>query len=206
MSVFALTGMWFSGKTEVAKYLEKKGAIVFYADRVVHRFYRNKNSEVYRKVVTHFPQVLGKRKEIVRKKLADIVFFNRESLRRLEEIVHPYVIKELRRWIEANRGKKRICIAEVPLLFEKKLQGMFDAVIFIYVPKRILEERIKRKLGISVSRIRKRLSLFLPSRKKLKESNFIIVNNKSLHSLRRKVNRLWEVLRGYKGDDIRLVI
>lgn len=192
MPVFGLTGEWGSGKSTVLKILKRKGAYILSLDEVVHLAYKDKNSLIYKKVRREFPQVV-KGGKISLNRLREIVFEDKRKLRRLEKIVHSWVIKKLKRWVEKSK-KKKIYVAEVPLLFEKKLDNIFDAVIFVYVPRRILIKRLKRTTGFSISLIKKRLSLFMPLRKKKRLSDFILRNDSTLDCLRKKTEKLWSFL------------
>ena len=192
MPVFGLTGDWGSGKTTILKILKRKGAEILSLDDLVHSAYKDKNSPIFKKVKREFPQVV-KGERISSKRLGKIVFEDKKKLERLEKIVHPWVIKELKRWIKKSKREK-IYIAEVPLLFEKKLDNIFDAIIFVYTPRKILMERLKRKTNFPSFLIRKRLSLFLPPQKKKRLSDFILRNDSNLDCLRKKVEKLWRIL------------
>ena len=192
MPVFGLTGDWGSGKTTILKILKRKGAEILSLDDLVHSAYKDKNSPIFKEVKREFPQVV-KGERISSKRLGKIVFEDKKKLERLEKIVHPWVIKELKRWVRKSK-KEKIYIAEVPLLFEKKLDNIFDAIIFVYTPRKILMERLKRKTNFSSSLIRKRLSLFLPPQKKKRLSDFVLRNDSNLDCLREKAERLWSIL------------
>ena len=79
MSVFGVTGNLSSGKSTVLKLLKRKGAIVFDVDKAIHAYYQDKNSRVYKQIVSLFSDVTSNRK-IARKKLAKIVFLNQLQL------------------------------------------------------------------------------------------------------------------------------
>jgi dephospho-CoA kinase len=195
MPVFGLTGEPSSGKTTVLKLLKQKGAKVFSADSAVHRYYKNKKSPLFKKIITIFPQAF-KRGAVDRKALAKIVFRKRAKLKELEEIIHPAVIAELNNW--ASRNKKNICIAEVPLLFENNLEKNFAAVILVYVKRAILIGRIEKKSGLSRSQANERLSLYLPIKNKIKKANFIINNNYNKKHLQEEVSTLWTKIKVLK--------
>lgn len=194
MAVFGLTGNLASGKTEVLKLLAKKGAIIFNADACVHEYYKDKNGSVYELVVKKFPRSIEKG-NICRKKLGRIVFFDKNKLAALEKIVHPKVIKDLLIWIKKEKIKKGVYIAEIALLFEKKLQKYFDATILVKVKRDILIKRIIKKYKFSKSETRTRLSLYKPVREKIKGSDYIIENNKGFSSLKKEVDLLWKKIK-----------
>jgi dephospho-CoA kinase len=194
MPVFALTGSLGSGKTKVLRILEKKGAVVLNVDKAVHAYYKDRNSSIYRKIVKYFPSVLTKARNISRSRLRRIAFGGEENLRRLESIVHPQIIKDLKAWIRRSKRRRGIYIAEVPLLFEKNLDKLFDKVILVCISKKVFIERAKKRFDLSRKEALKILSLYLPLREKIRRSDYIIWNNTSLRNLARKVDRLWKRL------------
>lgn len=190
MSTIGLTGRIGSGKTTVIGILAKKGARIFDADYKIHQFYKDHTHPVYKKVIQEFPESKIKT-EISRKKLAEIVFKDKHQLRKLEEIVHPELIKLLKEWLEQAKGKD-IYVAEIPLLFEKKLEKMFDKNILVKVEDNILIGRLKEKYNFSDQEIKQRLSLYLPVQEKAKKADFILENNLDLKNLEKEVNLLWQ--------------
>ena len=202
MPVFGITGNLASGKSEVAKLLKNKGAVVFDADALVHQYYQDKKSLVYKKVAASFPEAAEKG-QISRKKLGNIVFSCESKLRKLERIVHPPVIRELKKWTQIQKKKREIAIAEVPLLFEKRLEKHFDRVILVCTKRQTLEGRIQKKYGLSPDQIKKRLSLYLPVREKIKKSEFFVNNNKNMVALKKEVNSLWKELLAFRANKYR---
>jgi dephospho-CoA kinase len=189
MPKIGLTGVVGSGKTTVLKLFAKLGAKVFDSDKKIHQFYQDLNHPVYKKVKQVFPEVELDNK-MSRKNLAELVFNDQEKLKKLEEIVHPEIIRFLKQWLEI-KSKTEVCIAEVPLLFEKDLQGLFDKTILIKVKEDILAKRLKEKHNFSDEEIKKRLSLYLPGKEKEKRADFILTNNLSLGDLEKEVSVLW---------------
>ncbi len=195
MSVVAITGNICSGKTTVLHLLRAKGAKVINIDRAVHRHYRERNSEIYRRIKYNFPEVFDRHGRIIRRRLAQIVFGSKSKLRVLEKIVHPVVIEELREWVEKHKKKKGIFVAEVPLLFEKKLDRLFDAVVLVYASRRVLVRRIEKRFGLSRAEAQQRLKLFISDKKKKERVDFVLDNSGTLTELKREVVDLWERLK-----------
>jgi dephospho-CoA kinase len=190
MAKIGLTGRIGSGKTTVMKMLVKMGAKAFDADRQVHQFYRDSSHPVYKKVKKIIPEAEQGR-EISREKLKKIVFKKNHKLRQLERVVHPAVIKALKEWLSAKK-KEDVCVAELPLLFELKLENLFDKTVLLKVKEEILAKRLEKKYGFSDSEIRQRLSLYLPVEEKEKKSSFVLNNNLSLKNLEKEVSALWQ--------------
>ena len=163
--------------------------------KIIHRYYRDKSSFVYKKIKKFFPACLDKKGNIIRNKLRDIAFLNNTNLKKIERIVHPAVIKDLKNWAKDKKTKRGIYVAEIPLLFEKKLDKIFNKVILVCASESILLKRIKERFDIPRQAARKRLSLYLPVNEKKKLSDFIIHNNSSEHGLKRKVEVVWQKLK-----------
>ncbi len=197
MSVVAVTGNLSSGKSSIISFLRKKGAVVFNADKRIHQYYKNKKSPVYKSVARVFSECVVNG-AISRKKLREVVFSDEKKLKRLEQIVHPVIIRELRQWVKKAKKKKGIFVAEVPLLFEKNLAGLFDKVILAHTKRDVLIKRIRKVHKLSGYWAVKRLSLYRPVNYKRKRSDFIVSNNGNLKGLEKKINGIWKKLQGGK--------
>jgi len=195
MPVIAVTGNLCSGKSTVIRFLKGKVTKTLSADKLVHACYRDKKGNVYRRVRKHFPGVFDSRDNISKKKLARIVFANRNLLKKLENIVHPKIIKDLKEWANSKRYQKGIYLAEVPFLFEKKLDKLFDAVIFVDASKSEIIERAVHRLGISKKEAKARVVNFMPLIAKRKKADFIIHNDSNIYELKRKAGAVWEKLK-----------
>ncbi|MDD4955039.1 MAG: dephospho-CoA kinase [Candidatus Omnitrophica bacterium] len=201
MPVLGLTGNLNCGKSTVLELLKRKGAYVFDADKLIHKYYEDKKSGIYKKISVIFPEAVN-RKGIDRKKLGKIVFSNIKELKRLEAIVHPAAVRDLKAWVNSAKAKRGIYVAEVPLLFENNLEKIFDGVILIHVKKDVLLKRIKSNLKLSKSSALRRLSAFGPFNEKNRKADFIINNSFGMETLKREIDILWEKFnRDFKGEN-----
>jgi len=191
MSIFGLTGQLACGKSTILKLLKRKGVRCFDVDKVIHQYYCDKQSLAHKRIKALFPQanISGK---ICRKKLSGIVFSDKQNLKRIEKAVHPLIIKDLLKWIKEVKTKKGVYIAEVPLLFEKKLEKYFDGVILVRVKKDIILQRINKKYKFSKQVALDRLSLYLPIKEKIKRADYMVDNNKDFRELKKGVDLLWK--------------
>src|SRR4030042_618207 len=154
MSVIAVTGELAAGKSTLLEYLARQGAAVFDVDQRIHQYYRDPRCRIYKKIARCFPGVV-RGVSLSRKKLAVVVFSDPRKLAALERIIHPVIIRELRAWVKTCRGRKGIFVAEVPLLFEKRLERLFDLVIVVTVRRSVLIGRIVKKYRSEERRVGK---------------------------------------------------
>ena len=81
--------------------------------------------------------VLGADGRPDRANIAQAVFADRERLAWLEQLLHPLVSREYLEWREqlaALDEPPRVCVTEVPLLFEVGAEERFDRVVVITAP------------------------------------------------------------------------
>lgn len=183
-----LTGSIGSGKTTVLEFLKQKGAEVFNSDREVKLIYSHPGPKLLGKLAEIFPQA-KKGEKITASVLAKKVFDDLNKLKQLEEIIHPIVIAKLNSWL-ASAAKNKVYVAEVPLLFEKNLENLFDKTILIKADEKKINKRLLKRLN--ESEIKKRLALFLPEEKKAKKADFIVINDENLSNLKKEVDLLWQ--------------
>ena len=82
MIIIGLTGGIGTGKSTASRLLSNLGAVVLDADSLGHDTYK-KGTELFRALVKTFGQeIVGKKGEIDRTKLADIVFANKNTYRK----------------------------------------------------------------------------------------------------------------------------
>ena len=78
--------------------------------------------------------------KIVREKLREKAFKNRELLQELNKIIHPQVMEYFKRKKEEN-SKDEILIFDIPLLYETKMEYLCDKIIVVGVD---VQKQIRR--------------------------------------------------------------
>ena len=192
--ILGITGSFGSGKTTVAKMFASHGARLIDADKIAHNVIKPGNI-AYKRIITDFGKnILNKNKEINRGKLARIVFNNRKLLNRLNNIVHPQVIRIIRKQIETSKSK--LIILDVPLLIEAGLKTIVDKIIVVKITGKEQIERAKFKTSLSRVDILKRIRSQVSQNVKLRFGNFIIDNSGTIKETRKQVmqirRQLWK--------------
>ena len=186
--VIGVTGDMGSGKTTVALAFKKLGAEVINADKLAHQAIGVKGT-AYKKIIGVFGKgILGKDKKIDRRKLSGIVFEDKKLLLKLNRMIHPEVIKQIKKRIAGS--KKEMIILDVPLLIESGLHKITDKVIVVKTDIRHRVSRVKNKLSLSESEISKRQGFQLPLREKMRLADFIINNNGTIGKTEQQVEKI----------------
>ena len=123
--------------------------------------------------------VVGPDGRLDRGAIASVVFNDRDSLQWLEALLHPLVSAEYLQWREQLGqlpNAPRVCVTEVPLLYESGSERYFDKVVVITAP---LELRSAR----AGSTIYEREWRLLPEGEKVERADFSYVNTASLTEL-----------------------
>ena len=139
----AITGGIGAGKSEALKAFARHGAATVSSDEIVHHLLLR--DDVKSAIVQRMGNgVLAPSGEIDRGALGTVVFNDREALTWLEELLHPLVSAEYLQWREALAGlpdAPKVCVTEVPLLYETGGDARFDKVVVITAPTKLRRMR-----------------------------------------------------------------
>ena len=190
--VLGLTGSFGSGKTTVARIFKSFGAKVIDADRLAHR-YLSAGTDTYKKIIRVFGSgILKKDRAIDRAKLAAAVFNHQGLLRKLNRIIHPEVIRDIRRKI--RKTKAGLIVLDVPLLIEAGLIGLADKIIVVKISREKQIRRLVEKTHLSKKNILKRIKSQIPLAKKIRLADFVIDNSATIRETRKQVKEIRRLL------------
>src|SRR3989344_3759015 len=189
--IIGITGPIGSGKTTVAKLFSRHWYNRIDADEIGHQIIK-KNPIVYKKILQDFGnKILDKNKNIDRKKLGSIVFNDVTKLKKLDSIMHPMIINEIKNKIKKIKmvcGNKTKIIIDAPLLLETEAKNLVDKIIVVKTDKKMILQRLNKKF--STEKIEKILNAQMPLNKKMKYADFIIDNNKDFKYLEKQVKNI----------------
>ena len=188
-----LTGGIASGKSTVSRYLRALGAVVIDAD-VLAREAIAPGTRGFNAVSEHFPNAI-KDGQIDRRALAKTIFADPEKRRILENIVHPYVFREMD--VRAGEAEKKgeIVILDIPLLFETCGDGFSDVVWVVHVDRTTQLDRLCRRDGLTFAEANQRIEAQMPLDSKAERADEVIDNSGSLAWTKYQIRRLWRKFR-----------
>ena len=193
MKIIGLTGGIGSGKTSVAAKLRALGARVFDADEAAKNAVLP-GTEGFFKVVESFgPQIVDADGKLNRMALAEIVFNDKESLKRLEEIIHSYVWQETDKFLNACReAGERAVILDIPLLIECGWHQKVDEVWLVVLPVEKQIMRTMKRSGMTAEAVQARIAVQMPLDEKKKYATLVIDNSGAWEETEKQVITAWE--------------
>jgi dephospho-CoA kinase len=163
----AITGGIAAGKSEALQAFARHGAATASSDAVVHDLL-DEDEEVRAAIRDRWGIDASDRKRI-----ALIVFDDRDELLWLEQLLHARVRDVVDRWVA--QVQEPIAVVEIPLLYETGGESRFDHVVVITASP---ETRASRR---PVGDMRE--SRLLPDDEKLARADFAYVNDGTLDDL-----------------------
>lgn len=155
MKRVAITGGIGSGKSTVCKALAAiSGAPLYDSDQRAKEIMAT-HPAVRSDLVELFGNEVFEQGVLNRELIASRVFGNKESLRRLNAIVHPRVVEDFELWAESQQSD--YVILESALLFTSPLVGHYDLAVVVDAPLEMRIERCVRRDGVSRQQILSRM-------------------------------------------------
>jgi dephospho-CoA kinase len=187
LKIVGLTGGIGSGKSTVARMFAQLGVPVYFAD-----------DEAKKLMVTSEPLIAGIKKRFGEKAydesglntryLAKVVFNDQESLKALNQMVHPAVEKHFKDWV--GKQDTAYVIQENPLLFEKNKQDQYDRIVVVAAPTEMRINRVRARDGATRSEVEARIQNQMDQNYKVKYADYVIENDGDLSSCRQAVHAI----------------
>lgn len=190
-----LTGNVAAGKSTVLKLFAGWGAAVIDSDALAREAVRpgRRTLEV---IFDRFGKDLRQPDGTLdRAALRRRVMADDEQRAVLNAIVHPEVARRTAELAdEAERRGEKVCIADIPLLFEVLDPADFDVIVLVDAPEAVRRERLARERGLSAEETDDLIGAQMPSRLKRGKSHIVIDNEGTMEALEGKAREAWNTL------------
>lgn len=196
MKILGITGSSGSGKSSVCKIIQKSAkAKVIDADKIAKEL-QDERTEYYYKIIETFGQdILDNDRNIIRKKLAEIIFKDENQKLKLDKLTFKYVVDEIKRQIEIYKQENLdYIVVDAPTLIEANMNNMFDYIIAVIATKENKLARICERDNISIEFAETRLSAQKEDSFYKEYANFVILNDDE--NLNKKVKDLLQKMEG----------
>lgn len=192
--IVGLTGGIASGKSTVSAYFAQKGLPVFDADEISRQITQKGGpgaqaiAQGFGRDFFDFDGVLN------RKKLAEYVFEDPARTAKLNELLHPVILKEL--FCRMHKISAPVKIIDAPLLIESGLDKVCDKVIAVVCETELRIRRAQARDGLSREEILARISRQTNDSVRRQKADFIIDNSGTLAQTLRQADAIIQKLGG----------
>ena len=195
MLVVGLTGGIGSGKSTFAALLAERGAQVIDAD-LLGRDALKPGAPTWHSVVATFGDELlvEHTLDIDRKKLASIVFNDKEKLAALNAIVHPVILKAIADRLESLQATDEIVILDAALIVEMGLADTVDVIVVVTSDVDARRRRLAELRGMEHDDIMARISAQASEEELVAKADLVVRNNGDLFDLAKEADRVWAEL------------
>lgn len=192
MFIVGLTGGLSTGKSTVSEMFREYGIPVIDAD-VIARKVVEPGKTAWKKIKKEFgDDVFYKSGELNREALGEIIFNSVDKRRKLNEITHPEIYKEML-WSSVKcffQGHQFI-ILDLPLLFETgSMMDYLYKIIVVTCEEDLQLQRLMERSKMSEAQAKTRISIQMPLESKCDKANFVIENSGNLEDTRTQVARI----------------
>lgn len=174
MKRVGITGGMGCGKSTVVAEFRKLGVACFVADSVAAAYYRE---PAFLAEVRHLfgDGVIAADGSADKRKIAAVVFSDKEKLAALNALVHPRVMHDFSHFCQQHAEEDYV-LFESAILYDYGLDQMMDKVICVYLD---LEERLRRlhdrdRVGEEV--LMARIANQMPAEEMMQRADYVILN------------------------------
>ena len=161
--VIVITGSIATGKSLVSSYLKDKGYKLLDADEIAHSLMQVGQVN-YNNIVEYFGKdILDDKKNINNKKLANIVFNDKDKLDILNNLTHDNIFNKIMNDISISTDK--IIFVDIPLYIENIANNNLpvDEIWLVYTDEKTQLQRLMKRNDLSqeeaTSRIKSQMSI-----------------------------------------------
>lgn len=191
-----LTGGIASGKSTVARLLRTLGCFVVDADDVVRELYVP-GAAGYRAIVESYGEdILQPDGQIDRARLSSRALGDSASASALNHLIHPLVMHRIEEIVFSEHARidgDMIAVVEATLLLEARGRASFDRIIVVDLSPRLQVRRGEGR-GMQGGEVERRMARQMPRDERLRNADYVIVNDGSLEDLSARTRDVFERL------------
>jgi dephospho-CoA kinase len=173
--VIGLTGGIASGKSTVGLILQEKGFPLINADHLVKEIYALPETLDF--ISKEIPDAI-KEGSIQFPTLRQKVFLNPDIKLKVENFIYAR-LENVFKAAGHRLNDPKLIVYDVPLLFEKKMETLFDLTVLVYAPRSLQRARLMKRDGLSEEMANNILNQQMDIEEKKLKAEFIIDNSQS---------------------------
>ena len=195
--IIGLTGPTGAGKSLVSAMLsEWQGVVIIDCDQLSRRVAQKGNTCLVDLAVEFSPSIIDATGNLNRKKLGDIVFNNKDKLKKLNEIIFPYIYEEAKEDIKRAKAENaRLIVLDAPTLFDSGANNLCDKIVVVLADPYTRLNRVLSRDGVGADKIAQRMSSQADDKFFREHADYVIENDEDTVELRLAVLELLNALR-----------
>ena len=199
MLVLGVTGQSGAGKGEFCNIMREKGIACLDTDKTAREVV-GPEKECLSMLVRHFgPGILCGDGTMNRKKVASIVFSDKNELEFLTKTTHKYIIEEMKKWLfERELSGDKIVIIDAPQLFDAGADFYCNFKLCVLADKEARVQRIMKRDGISIEQAMERIDSQNDDEYFKQRCDYVVYNNGSIAKLRENADKIYDELMAKK--------
>jgi dephospho-CoA kinase len=204
--IVGIVGQAGSGKTTVARALERDGAVVIDADALGHEVV-DQDPEVRAALAAEYGADVYGPAGLDRARVAAVVFRDAVARERLNRLVHPRIVERMyaRLGELEDEGYEGVVVLDAALLLDWRFERECDAVLAVMAPRAKQLERLRAQRGWSADEADLRIGVQRPAAELSAAADVTIDNGGAEADLERlahaALRRLRDAWPNRKGND-----
>lgn len=188
-----LTGGIGSGKSTISNMLKEKNIPIVDADKISREVLN-----LYPVILEHIGKKFGRdfidgNGNLKRKEFGNYIFENKDKRIQYENIIIPYIIKEIFRNIEnLERKNIKMCVVDAPTLIEQGLYKDMDINILVWVDKETQISRVMKRDKLSRDEVINRINSQMSIEEKKKYVNYVIDNSRNIQNTKQEIDEVFK--------------
>ena len=193
MMTIGITGGVGAGKSQILSYIEGNyNCKVIRADEVAHLL-EEPGHECYDCIVAFLgSDILQENGSIDKRKMAAIIFSDKEKLSGVNAIIHPevkkYIIEQIQK--EKEAGNVDFLFIEAALLIEERYDEILDEMWYIHTDIEIRSKRLAESRQYSAEKIADIMGRQLSEDEFRKHCSVVIINNGDLETTYKQIDEV----------------
>lgn len=192
IKIIGLTGGIGSGKTTVSKLFEQLGVSIYSSD-IRAKAIMNENIELRKEIINLLGSEAYNNGKINKSYIAHKIFTNPILLKKQNDLVHPFVVKDFNEWKIKQTGP--FCIKEAAILFESGTYKDCNYIIVVTAPDKLRIARVMKRENCSQEEVMLRISRQLQQEELIQRADFVITNDSDISSLRTQVENIFNQIK-----------
>ncbi len=192
MRVLGLTGNIGTGKSTASSIIKDLNIKVIDCDVVSREVADDKS--ILKKLESTFGHEIINNDTLNRKKLGEIVFSDKNSLKKLNEIMHPAMRCKIKEYINIYSKTEKLCVLDGAILIEAGFNDLVEDIILISSTENLQLKRVNKRDGHSYEYIKGIINSQMPLNEKEKYCRYVIHNNYTIEYLE---NEIKGIIKGF---------